>query len=373
VAYYTKSTRPQAVAEKYATESPSQIAAHIEIDGRYSKKGRRSATVQRRTEILKLAWFTFHGVIYDPRTEEGWPTFPDNDLAHRFLVAIRSHVKRKGFNNIVCVAAPWLSDIERDSIKPKKKYGAVQLGKDLGLTDEMRTELGIRTIWGDAPRSVMKKRERAKTAARVSAYRARTKAVKPPTKTEHAVIMLQELLAYRPMAVADIQRSAARRGLEKSGATKPGRVLQTAARRLGIVTSKDGISEGWSWSLQSVPKNRPRRKRLVFPKASSPIQKTLISSKASCSVTVCTILRDSECVTHCRPAPGEAGFGLATKVPQVTPQKPTPSTIVEREKKRHKVQWESWIEDAEADFGEVDLGEAKPWWPSLDEHEATVF
>jgi hypothetical protein len=356
--YYTKgarsqesSNRKQGIAERYASESAAQVAAHIEIDERYRKR-RRSGTVQRRTEILKLAWAIFHGVICDPRDEIGWPTFPDNDLARRFLVAIRSHVRRKGFNNIARVTAPWLSDAERDAIKPKKKYGAVQLGKDLGLTDAVRTELGIHTIWAcDVPRSEMRKRKRAKTAARVRAYRARTKAAKIATKTERAITMLRELLAHRPMAVVDILRSAARRGLEKRGATKPGKVLQTAAKRLGIVASKAALSQGWQWALPSPRESQPRKTPYFSRRHPRRLQKPLISSKASCSVTLCTIQEDSDGVTDCRPAPGEAALAYQAR----SMATPTQTTAVERKKKR----WESWMEEGEADSIHM-----RPAWPA---------
>lgn len=63
-----------------------------------------------------------------------------------------------------------------------------------------------------------------------------------PTATNGAADFLRELLANKPMLAKDIFEEA-----EGAGYNKP--AIQRAAKRLGVIRKKLGITDGWQWSL----------------------------------------------------------------------------------------------------------------------------
>jgi hypothetical protein len=277
--------------DRFVDETPQQQVKHAEIASRYRAHARAKADDRHRLsnltlgEIKKLLWDQHYpSARYHPSLDMGWPQLPDTEASRRVLHVIRSYGTPQGFRCIAADAAPWLSDSDRGAIEPER-FSPERIGRVLGLTEAKRTALNIRTIWPcDVPRSQKRTRERKLATERMRRSRAKQKAAKDTGRTERAVAFLQEILQHRPMAVASLMRIAAKRGLEQDGATKPGGPLKRAAKVLGIVTAKTGLSDGWQWGLPGpkMPKipyfiegdteaSRIGEKPPVFPKATKSV------------------------------------------------------------------------------------------------------
>jgi hypothetical protein len=72
------------------------------------------------------------------------------------------------------------------------------------------------------------------------------------TMTNDAVEFLQIVLSRGPMRVADIEQEAREARVlgddQQLGKSKP---FQSAKKILGVTAHKDGLAEGWKWSLPS--------------------------------------------------------------------------------------------------------------------------
>jgi hypothetical protein len=219
------------------------------LDGVIREKRSVPTTNLRNGEIKRMARDEFCPEKKYRPDDKSWPIFPDTAEGRRYLPAIKGVMTERGFARFVRTCCPWLSEAERDAIEPVT--GKIRVGRLLKLTMETRKRLGIRTIWPhNVPRSQMTALAKQQAAERQKARRAKRKAAKTTTKTDRAMDLLQDLLRYRPAEVSLILQSAVRAGIEREGATKPGKPLRYAAKRLGVVTTKTGLNGGWSWSLK---------------------------------------------------------------------------------------------------------------------------
>lgn len=165
------STNKLSVAERFAGETPAQIAQHEDIARRH--RPRRNANdaallVNLRVKELQR--------IYADKYGAG--CLPDDDAGHADLRLMADHLAQIDSSRIRLWAATWMptlttADLEAiiTEVGTGRRWKADALALELGLDDATRTRLKIKTIGAiDCRKAQRTKRRRAK---RVTAARAR--------------------------------------------------------------------------------------------------------------------------------------------------------------------------------------------------------
>ncbi|WP_074129640.1 hypothetical protein [Bradyrhizobium sp. NAS96.2] len=175
----TKKRRKQTVDDRFAGETPKQIALHREIDHHYAGRfawddrddpGRPKPTAKQNVRMRDLEAFLEHR--YRGRR------LPDDDSGREDLRIAAHHCYYYGdpdrkIRAWVCQWAPWLSESERAELiervcKRPLKWKADTLGRKLRATRKEIEMLGITTFgaFDDSTRKRAKRREKRKADRR---------------------------------------------------------------------------------------------------------------------------------------------------------------------------------------------------------------
>jgi hypothetical protein len=195
-------------------------------------------------------------------------TLPDDD-AGREDFEVLCHASFAGLHPIdvdtaiaktATLWAPWMTEAEVDGlidqvIDHPRHFTKKTLGQALNLTQAVRMHLDAMaySIWPVDLTHEQWKQAKAQKDRERSRNRAKRRE-KPISAKATAVDLLQRALADGPQTVWRILRLAVAAGLEKSGATRPGKPLRSAREALGIVPRKIGLNEGWCWALPDASK-----------------------------------------------------------------------------------------------------------------------
>lgn len=170
--------------------NPAELAAlRLEIAQRYKRQAAQSAGLRNRSRgmaAIRLAeltrWLddTFgQGVELEPNAQGETIV---RIFAHHFG-ALRDAPRR--FTSWILIYAPWLDlrareRLIRDAAERPIKWSADKLAWKIGLKDEQRTRLKIRTIGAiDCSKEQRKARRKAKRAERDAARYQRKRAIPP--------------------------------------------------------------------------------------------------------------------------------------------------------------------------------------------------
>jgi hypothetical protein len=170
---------PQEALEKYSNETPAQQADHEEIAKRYRRPKRRGS--RPPTPMPKLRMGELEKLYLDRCGD----VLPDDDSGRHDLRLWADHAAQLGVHYITGrarVLAPWLTEGELDDVIAQvgrgKHWTKDDLGRELNLTNAVRTQLDIRTI-GAVDRT---KAQRAKDCKEREAAAARKRRAKAGAK-----------------------------------------------------------------------------------------------------------------------------------------------------------------------------------------------
>ena len=165
-------TRARSTSNRFADETPQQIAQHREIGRRHSRR-RNDTNFLARLRVAELE--RFFAINYGDRQ------LPDDDAGRADLRLMADHLAQLEPRLIRPWAAAWMKTLpanELDGLIAEvgngRRWKADALARELGLDDATRTRLKIRTIGAvDCSKAKRMTRRRRKRIATARASRAK--------------------------------------------------------------------------------------------------------------------------------------------------------------------------------------------------------